>query len=380
MYIPLPWRKPSITFGPRTIGLFRSYGNGSSTHGFKQQIVFATTIALVVSMSCCSKPNMKKGTIDELLSESAKGNEMPIESQAFMVEQIATSFEPQNDEYSIGPNDILNIEVIGHTEVSSSRDFNRGIVGTVVKKDGNIYLPIVGPVPAAGHTIEEFHRVLKEHLLTYIKNPQLTVDVLTYESQKFYVLGEVREPGAFPVDGDTTLLEAIGLAKGINPIGNLNAAYIIRKNTLLPINFANLLIHGDTSRNVYMRDDDLVYIPSSTDQKVYVLGEVHNPQAVQIPQGRISLTHALAEAGGLLTVDAKKRSIKLIRGSWQEPTVYTLRYKTVLAYGESIILKPGDRIVVEATGLTKASRYMEQILPFLQLLNSATAGHYRMSK
>jgi len=179
------------------------------------------------------------------------------------------------------------------------------------------------------------------------------------------VLGSVSKPGAFPVDGDTTLLEGIGLAGGVTEDGSLEQAYVIRERALLPINLADLLLRGDTSRNVYMRNGDLVFVPSSANLQVYVLGEVVRPGPVKIPQGSLTLGQALAEAGGLLPIEADEGSIKLIRGSWQEPTVYTLDYETVLANGDRIVLAPGDRVVVQPTGLTTASRYMEQILPFL---------------
>lgn len=339
--------------------------------------VFLAAFAACGGCGGSSKPEMKEGSVEELMASSNATDGVPLDSTALMVEEIKTTLGPQKDEYRIGPNDVLNIIVIGHEEVSSARDFNRGIVGTVVKKDGHIYLPIVGPVKAAGYTVEEFHQVLGDALKTYIVNPQLTIDVLQYASQKFYVLGEVNQPGSYPVDGDTTLLEAIGLAQGVKPEGSLDRAYMVRGKALLPINFTNLLMRGDISRNVYMQHGDLVYIPSAQDHKVYVFGEVNDPKAVQIPHGRLSLAQALAEAGGIVEVDADKNQIKLIRGSWQEPTVFTLKYSTILAYGDAILLRPGDRVVVQPTGLTVASRYMEQIMPFLVAADIGSSMFFR---
>ncbi len=343
----------------------------------------STWVLLILALGNCTCGGIpgKQGSLDELLSgKPPQTDEIPLAARALNVEQVTTELDPQIDEYRIGPNDVLNITVLGHEELSSARDFNRGIVGTIVKKDGHIYLPIVGRIKAEGFTVEQFHRVLAEALAGYVKTPQLTVDVLKYESQKFYVLGQVNNPGAFPVNGQTTLLEAIGLAQGIKSEGSLEQAYMIRGKTLLPINLANLLLRGDTSRNVFMRHGDLVYVPSAEDQKVYILGEVLQPKAVQIPHGRLSLAQALAECGGLLSVEADEGSIKLVRGNWQEPTVYTLNYETVLAHGDRIYLVPGDRVVVQPTTLTLASRYMQQILPFLMGADSGTAVYDRISR
>ena len=333
----------------------------------------------MIFSGCGSRPPVKEGTFEDLLKNSA-AEEVPLETQAMMVETVATSLEIQKDEYRIGPNDVLNITVLDHPEVSSTRDFNSGIVGTIVKKDGKIYLPIVGAIRAEGYTVEEFYGVLREKLRTYIQDPELSVDMLKYESKKFFVLGEVNNPGAFPVDGKTTLLDGIGMAKGVKPEGSLEGGYVVRDRALLPINLADLLLRGDTSRNIYMKKDDLIYIPAASDQKVYVLGEVHQPGAIQIPNGRMTLAQAIAEAGGILRVEAKQGSIKLIRGSWKEPVVYTLEFDTVLTHGDRVFLRPGDRIFVQPTGLTTASRYMRQILPFLQAADSGTAIYDRLTR
>jgi len=337
----------------------------AKSHSFGRTGRCAALLAAATALACGPHPHGREGKIEDLYAEPDDGESIPLSSKALTVETIETELPPQLDEYKIGPNDVLNIVVLQHEELSSIRDFNRGIVGTVVKKDGFIYVPIIGKVQAAGYTVQEFQEVLQEHLRKYVVDPQLSVDILRYESQKFYVLGFVKEPGAFPVNGNTRLLEAIGLAKGVLPEGSLDRAYFVRGRSLLPINLADLLLRGNTSRNVYMMDGDLVYIPSGKDQKVYVLGEVREPGAVPIENGRLSLAQAIAEVGGLLPVEAAEGRIKLIRGSWQEPTVYTLKYDTILEEGDKILLRAGDRIVVAPTGLTTLSRYMTQILPLL---------------
>ncbi len=343
----------------------------------------AGVVILCAWLGACGGPHVgptpKEGDLEDLLKSPAEGSEVPLAARALNVEEVATELPPQVDEYRIGPNDILNITVLEHEEFSSARDFNRGIVGTIVKKDGNIYLPIIGPIPVTGYTVEEIHGILQEHIGAYVKEPHLTVDVLQYESQKYYVLGEVKAPGVFPVDGDTTLLEAIGLAKGVLPEGNLERAYVVRNKTLLPINLADILLRGDMSRNIYLKSGDLIYIPSSEDQKVYVFGEVKKPGLVKIERGRLSLAQAIASVGGILHVEARERNIKLIRGNWQEPTVYTLSYDSILDNGDRILLQPGDRIVVSPTTLTTLSRYMEQILPFLLGADHATRTYDRMA-
>lgn len=337
---------------------------------------------LLIAISCAGRSNpesldnVETGSFEDLLKASSQ---TPLTDKGLMVEQIDTKMPSQEDVYYIGPNDVLNIIVLGHDELSSPRDFNKGIVGTVVKKDGHIYVPIIGKVKAVGYTAEEFIDVFTKHIEQYILEPHVSIDVLQYKSQKFFVLGQVQKPGAFSVDGSTSLLEAIGLAGGISELGNLERAYVVRENGLLPISLADLLLRGDTRRNIRMKDGDLVYVPSSADQTVYVLGEVPRPGTVKIVSNRLTLGQALAEAGGVLHVEAKRNKIKVIRGSWQNPTVYTVSYDAILVHGDKVLLQPGDKVVVQPTGLTTLTRYMQQLLPFLVGADSATSIYKRMN-
>lgn len=342
----------------------------------------ASFLIFILVCSCAgrSHPESQDGVVEGDFEDLLKATQdAPLADKGVMVEEITTELPSQEDVYRIGPNDVLNIIVLGHDELSSPRDFNKGIVGTVVKKDGFIYVPIIGKVKAEGYTAEEFIDVFTKYLQQFILDPQVSIDVLQYKSQKFFVLGMVKKPGAFAVDGSVTLLEAIGLAGGIDETGNLERAYIVRNNGLLPINLADLILRGDTSRNIRMMDGDLVYVPSSADQTVYVLGEVPRPGTVQIVSNRLTLAQALAEAGGILHVEAKKNDIKVIRGNWQNPVVYTVEYDAILVHGDRILLQPGDRVVVAPTGLTTLTRYMQQLLPFLVGADSATATYKRMN-
>ena len=71
-----------------------------------------------------------------------------------------------------------------------------------------------------GRTLLELRSDLNERLKEFVVKPHVTVDVLEYRSQRCFVLGAVRRPGAFPVDGTRTLLESIGLAGGIGVVSS----------------------------------------------------------------------------------------------------------------------------------------------------------------
>ncbi len=305
-------------------------------------------------------------TLEDLIADS-QGRESMAPGEALGIDRdvVDYDFDDQKDEYTLGPNDVLNIFVMDHPEMSSQRVNIGEISGTTIAKDGFIYMPVIGKVPAAGMSLVEFRETLIQEAAKYIVDPQVSVEILNYASKKFFVLGEVTKPGAFPVDGSTTLLEGLGLAGGVKPTGNLEAAYVARDNQLLPINLADVLLRGDVRRNVYMRHGDVIYVPDTSDQKVFVLGEVETPTAVPILRNKMTLAEALAMAGGPTRAESRKE-IAVLRGGFAKPVVYTMDFEEALLYDEQILLQPGDRVVVAPTGLATSSRYMRQILPFLQ--------------
>ena len=356
-------------------------------HSFGKQ--FTGRLCLIAALlsplwtSACNSPRYRydrgklsrevdKRDLDALLDDSA---ETPARFGA--TTKVADyNFADEKDYYRIGKNDVLNIFVMNHPEMSSQRVNFGEISGTRVQKDGNVYLPVVGPVQAEGLDVVEFRNRLQLAVGRFVHDPQVSVDVMRYESQKFFVLGQVARPGAFPVDGDTTLLEAIGNAGGPLETGDLEAAHVIRDGTLLPINLGDMLVRGDVSRNTFMRDRDTVFIPDNLDQKVYVLGEVRQPRAVPIVRSRLTLAEALAEAGGPTPAMARSE-LAVIRGGFAKPIVYTLDLEQALLFDEQIRLRNGDRIVVAPTGLATSSRYMSMIMPFLsgaQAAGVATSG------
>lgn len=349
------------------------------------QARYAVIVALVVSLVGCATGrfrydkvakndgNVEMRDLEDLIRDSAPGSL----TGEVKVEQLDYDFAAERDEYRLGKNDVLNIFVLNHPELSSQRVELGQISGTTIRKDGKVHLPVVGAIQAEGSTLTEFEDRLRSEIARYVVEPHVNVEILRHESQKFYVLGGVMKPGAFPVDGDTTLLEAIGLAGGVPPQVDLESATVVRNGELLPINLGDLLRRGDVSRNIFLRGGDLVYVPDNVGKSVYVLGEVERPGVVPIQRGgRVSLGEALAVAGGPTPASAR-REIAVLRGGFAKPIVYRVDLEKALLYDEAIGLRPGDRVVVAPTGLATASRYMQQILPFLvgaQALGLAAQG------
>ncbi len=314
--------------------------------------------------------------LEDLIEDSKNPDRAPGRGLNLDKKTLEFDFTQRVDEYKIGKNDVLNIFVVDHPEMSSQRINLGEIAGTTVHKDGFVHMPVIGKLKAEGLSIIEFADALQAEAGKYLVSPAVSVEMLHYASQKFYVLGMVPKPGAFPVDGDTTLLEGLGLAGGVAPEGDLEGAYVLRNNDLLPISLADMMLRGDVTRNIFMRDGDVVFVPDNADKKVYVLGEVREPSVVPITREKVTLAEALATAGGPTMAEGRSE-MSILRGGHAKPIVYTVDMEDALLFDEQIALRPGDRVIVAPTGLSTASKYMKQILPFLQgvqALGIATQG------
>lgn len=332
----------------------------------------ATLLVVVVTTTACAAGKFRYDKLDEAedgvelrdLEELLSDADAPLSSE-LAVKRLDYDFSDERDEYRLGSNDVLNVFVLGHPELSSQRINLGEISGTRIRKDGKVHMPIIGALGASGLTLTEFEAALQERAASFIIEPQVSVEILEYGSQKFYVLGEVPKPGAYPVDGDTTLLEGLGLAGGVPATADLESATVIRGGKLMPINLADMVRRGDVSRNVFLRDGDVVHVPDNVAKKVHVLGEVKTPMTVPIERDSLSLAEALANAGGPTPARAR-RELAVIRGGYAKPVVYIIDLDRALLFDDRIKLRSGDRVVVAPTGLSTSSRYMEQILPFLR--------------
>jgi len=240
-------------------------------------------------------------------------------------------------DYRIGAQDVLNINVFGEQELSGK---------FTVEQDGTFTFPLVGRVKAGGVTIREFEQALKK-LLTdgFLKNPQVSIAIETYRSQRILVMGEVRSPGEYLLAGDMTLLAALARAGGTSPAAS-REALVVRASHRVPakgdtgaeaeiirIDLADLQA-GNIALNITLQDGDTVNVPKA--QSVFVSGQVKAPGAYAVERGTTVL-QVLSLAGGLTDrgADSRIRIQRMVKG----------RLKEVKAKLTDIV-EPGDTIIV----------------------------------
>ncbi|HEV2288687.1 MAG TPA: polysaccharide biosynthesis/export family protein [Candidatus Acidoferrales bacterium] len=252
------------------------------------------------------------------------------------------SDEASESDYRIGAEDLLNISIYG------APDLGRTVR---VSAEGEISLPLVGEVQAAGLTPRGLEAELENRLRQkYMNDPQVTVFLAAVQSHPVAVLGAVGKPGVYQISDPKTLIEMLSMAQGLTedagnrvivmrhgeyatPAGagsassSLQVAASSPSNTFvrhasqnemeskdtksMQVDLKDLLSSGDARYNILVYPGDIVKVPQAG--IVYVVGEVHKPGGFVLKASdTISVLQALALAEGVTRTSAASRA-RIIR-------------------------------------------------------------------
>ncbi len=273
-------------------------------------------------------------------------------------------------DYQFQAGDKIEISVWGEPDMTRE---------VVVLPDGTVSYFLIGEIQAVGKTFSELRKELEGRLAKYILQPKVTIIGKTFTGTFVTVLGAVSKPGQHAVSQTDRVLDVIAKAKGFKylntddisfagDIASLKLAYLSRKGRLVDVDFDALIKDGDMSQNIQIETGDFIYIPSSTTQLIFVLGEVQHPRAVPF-RGRTTLLEALTSAGGLDEITACKSSVCIVRGSLTKPEVTRIDVRKIYS-GETnnLQLYAGDIVYVPSTFLTNVERISRKIIPFLDVI------------
>lgn len=162
----------------------------------------------------------------------------------------ATAEEP----YRIGKEDVLDVSVWRDPDLSRTLP---------VRPDGFITLPMVGEVQAEGRTTVELEQEIAHRLEKYIQTPRVTVMVREVNSARVYVTGEVQKPGAFPLRGQVTVLQALAMAGGLTEFADRNGMMVIRANNgpHIPVRYSDLIERRAQGSDFPLQPGDTVVVP-----------------------------------------------------------------------------------------------------------------------
>ncbi|HMF99159.1 MAG TPA: polysaccharide biosynthesis/export family protein [Vicinamibacterales bacterium] len=246
-------------------------------------------------------------------------------------------------DYVVGPQDVLTITSYDQPDLSGH---------FAVEADGTFTYPLIGRVTAGGLSLRALEKQLKTRLKDegFFNDPQVTVAVDTYKSQKLFVVGEVRSPGTYPLSGQMTLVEALARAGSTLPTasgeviivhaggGGASAAVLPSEGgggeNITRVDL-KALQSGAVADNAMLRDGDTLFVPRA--ESVYVFGQVKNPGAYALQQKNTTVLQALSLAGGLTDLGSttRIRIVRLVSGNKQEINV---------KLGDMV--QPGDTIIV----------------------------------
>lgn len=222
--------------------------------------------------------------------------------------------DTSKEEYIIGPEDVVEVEVVGQPDRSRAR----------VYTDGTIQLNLAGRIAAAGKTPRQLGTDIAAALKTggYYADPVVNVEVVGFSSRYVTVLGAVGSPGLVPINRPYRLSEVLARVGGVREGA---ADYIIVRPETGPEKRYNVdkLASGDSSEDPMVAAGDKIFAPTA--ELFYLTGQVKSPGTYPIKTG-MTIAQAIARGGGL-TDSGTDKHVKVTRG------------------GKVIKLEPGDKVL-----------------------------------
>ena len=166
-------------------------------------------------------------------------------------------------DYRIGAQDLLEIRVFGIKELDKE---------VRVNSNGQISLPLIGGVMAGGKTIPELQKTLEDKLEEgYLQDPQVSVFVKEYTSQRITLEGALTKPGIYPITGRTSLLQAIALAEGVTDLADLEGVVILRtvKGKRMGAVFDLARVRAGAVDDPRIYGDDIIIVEKSGSKSAY---------------------------------------------------------------------------------------------------------------
>ncbi|MCC6591542.1 MAG: SLBB domain-containing protein [Bryobacterales bacterium] len=240
-----------------------------------------------------------------------------------------------------------------------------------VSSAGDLNLPMLGRVRAAGKTVGQLEKDLFERMKKYFKDPQLTMYVSEYRSQPVSVVGAVERPGTYQLQGPKTIFDAILMAGGPKETGpTVTLSRSIRNGPLdypgvrvdpdqdlrsLELNATDVMQGKGPAAEIRLVAGDVVTVSTIKERKlVHIAGEVIHPGSVELAtRDSISLMKVLAMAGGL-TKTASIGKVMISRADQpggEVGTTFVNLKKIMNGQAKDLELSPGHIVIIPSNSL-----------------------------
>jgi len=202
-------------------------------------------------------------------------------------------------DYPLGAGDLLKISVFDHPELTSELR---------VSETGAITFPLLGEVRTAGLSVHQLERELAHRLSdgSFVRQPQVSILVEDYQSQRFSVLGQVAKPGQYPLMATVDVIGALAAAGGpVNLVAADEATLLRRDGTHVGIDLISLF-KGDSRQNFTLSAGDTLYVPKAA--QFYIYGAVQHPGVYRLERG-MTVSQAISAGGGLTPRGSDRRVV-----------------------------------------------------------------------
>jgi len=307
-------------------------------------------------------PTMLKGLVATVMVWS-------LSSLSGQPQTVASTPAESQSSYLLGPNDQIKVWVLGVEEI--------GDKPIKIDPSGDLDLPLVGKVHAAGLTTAQLKADLVQRYSKDLLKPQVSIALTDFGSQPISVMGAVNRPGIHQLEGHKTLMETISLAEGLRPDAGprVNISRQIQygpiplptakmdasgKYSVADVGVKDLLSGTHPSENIIVFPNDVITVPSA--EAVFVIGEVKKPGEVILKGDGVTVLQALSSAEGFGTTPAPQNSkiVRITPGSSERKEIPVDLTKILAGKSEDIAMRANDILVVPISGPKRvAARAME---------------------
>ena len=168
----------------------------------------------------------------------------------------STTSAQQLNDYTLNAGDKLDIDVWKEPDLQKT---------IIVQPDGKFSFPLAGEFIATGKTVPQLKAEITARLKTYMPEPVVTVTVTEIDGNKVYVIGQVQKPGAYTMNPQVNVLQALSLAAGATPYASLNDIIVVRTTKTgqktIPFRYGDVSKGRNLDQNILLESGDVVVVP-----------------------------------------------------------------------------------------------------------------------
>jgi polysaccharide biosynthesis/export protein len=227
----------------------------SAFHGVSSAQTPTTARSTSVGIATAQPINMRVGTLqpgETVTEQFVDGAKRPAGPQPAAP---AAPMVNLGKDYRVGPNDLIDVEVFDMDNLKRTVRVNAA---------GAVSLPLIGQVSVIGLTSQEVEeRITARYTEKYLQNPQVSIFIKEFTSERITIEGAVAKPGIFPLTGQLTLLRALAIAGGFGPIANTSQVMLYRmddKNVRQVAVYDVEMIRAGKADDPAIKGDDLIVV------------------------------------------------------------------------------------------------------------------------